>query len=189
MAELVEREIKLRFETTGAARKTVESIGATTRRPRQLQDDRLLDWTDRRLYRNRCTLRIRDQEGSALFTFKGPPQGGPMKIREELETTIGDGELLLRMMDQIGLRVWFRYQKYREEYEYKHVVITIDETPIGTFVELEGNEQGIKETADIMGFTPSDYVLESYHALFIAECRARKLSITDMTFDQVPGLR
>ena len=112
-----------------------------------------------------------------------------MKIREELETTVGDGKLLLLIMEQIGLRVWFRYQKYREEYEYKRVVIAIDETPIGTFIELEGDEQGITETANVMGFTPADYVLESYYELFTAECRARKLSIPDMIFDQVPRLR
>jgi len=189
MSEFVEREIKLRFETTGTARETVEAIGAAKHRPRQLQDDRLLDWTDRRLYRNRCTLRIRDQEGLALLTFKGPPQVGSMKIRKELETTVGDGKLLFLIFDQLGLRVWFRYQKYREEYEYKNVVIAIDETPIGTFIELEGDEQGITETADVMGFTPADYVVESYYGLFTAECRARKLSITDMIFDQVPRLR
>ena len=189
MAEFVEREIKLRFKTVETARKAVRAVGATTRFPRRLQDDRLLDWPDGRLHRDRCTLRIRDQEGSAMLTLKGPPQVARMKIREELETTVGNAKLLLRMLDRLGLRVWFRYQKYREEFEHKGVIVTIDETPIGTFVELEGNEQGITETADAMGRTPADYVLESYRALFVADCGARKLSTTDMIFDQPADLQ
>ena len=93
------------------------ATGAAERRPRQLQDDRLLDWPDGRLRDRRCTLRVRDQPGAAALTFKGPPQPDAMKVREELETVVGDAPLLIQLLEQLGLRVWFRYQKYREEYE------------------------------------------------------------------------
>ena len=39
-----------------------------------------------------------------------------MKVREELETLVGDGEVLLRVLEELGLHVWFRYEKYREEF-------------------------------------------------------------------------
>ena len=32
----------------------------------------------------------------------------------------------------------FRYQKYRESYRWRDVEIVVDETPIGTFLEIEG---------------------------------------------------
>ena len=66
-----------------------------------------------------------------------------MKVREEIETVVGDGEMLLRVFEELGLHVWFRYEKYREEFAHEDVIVAVDETPVGMFVEIEGGEQGI----------------------------------------------
>ena len=42
-------------------------------------------------------LRVRLECGKTLLTFKGPVQASQMKLREELETIVGDGLLLLRV--------------------------------------------------------------------------------------------
>ena len=83
--------------------------------------------------------------GKTLLTFKGPVQNSPMKLREEMETVVGDGLLLLHVLEELGFRVWFRYEKYREEFAHEDVTIAIDETPVGTFVEIEGSERGIHD--------------------------------------------
>ena len=163
----VEREIKLRFDSPSTARDAVDALGATPTRARRLQDDRLLDWADGNLRRRRCTLRVRIENGVSALTFKGPPQPGLMKVREEIETEITDGRGLLQVFEQIGLIVWFRYQKYREEFVRDHVVIAIDETPIGTFVELEGSEAGITQLAGALGRSSGDYIVDSYRGLFL----------------------
>ena len=90
-----------------------------------------------------------------------------MKVREEIETEITDGRGLLQVFEQIGLIVWFRYQKFREEFVRDHVVIAIDETPIGTFVELEGSEAGITQLAGALGRSSDDYIVDSYRGLFL----------------------
>ena len=77
-----------------------------------------------------------------------------MKVREELETVVGDGETCIRCFEQLGYHVWFRYQKYREEYARNDVSIAIDETPVGVFVEIEGGEQGIGDMAQALGRRP-----------------------------------
>ena len=92
-------------------------------------------------------LRVRNECGRSLLTFKGPVQPGPMKLREEHETVAADGDTLLHILEELGLRVWFRYEKYREEFSAEDVVIAIDETPVGTFVEIEGGEEHIHATA------------------------------------------
>ena len=71
-----------------------------------------------------------------------------MKVREELETVVGDGEVLLRVFGELGLHVWFRYEKYREEFSHEDVIVAIDETPVGVFVEIEGTENGIADDGE-----------------------------------------
>ena len=101
------------------------------------------------------------------MTFKGPVQPGTMKIRDEYETVVGDGEVLQRVLEELGLHVWFRYEKYREEYAAEDVTIALDETPVGTYVEIEGGEEGIQAMARALGRTAADFILDSYRGLFI----------------------
>jgi adenylate cyclase class 2 len=154
MAQIVEREIKLRFESPEAARAAVLNTGATPLRGRRLQEDSLLDTSDDELFRRRCILRVRMEAGHSLITYKGPVQPSTMKVREELETMIGDGPLLLRIFEALGFHVWFRYEKYREEYVLDNVIAAVDETPVGTYVELEGDESGIAAMAVALGRGP-----------------------------------
>ena len=88
---MLEREVKLRFETPEEARAAILAAGATPLRCRRLQEDVLLDTEDEMLRRRRCVLRIRTEAGKSILTFKGPVQPGTMKIRDEYETVVADG--------------------------------------------------------------------------------------------------
>ena len=183
MAATLEREIKLRFESAVAARSAVITAGATPIRARRLQEDCLLDTADDALRRRRCALRVRIESGKTLLTFKGPVQPAVVKVREELETVVGDGPLMLRILEELGFHVWFRYQKYREEFAQMDVIVAVDETPVGTFVEIEGSDQGIAGMADALGCAPGDYLLDSYRGLFVRDCEQRGVPVTDMLLD------
>ncbi len=183
MAATLEREIKLRFDTPERARAAVLAAGARPVRSRRLQEDCLLDTSDEILRRRRCVLRVRMESGRSLLTFKGPLQPSDMKLREELETVVGDGVLLLAILETLGFQVWFRYQKYREEFAIDDVIVAVDETPVGAFVEIEGGDRGIAEMAVALGRGPSDYLLDSYRGLFIEHRRRLGLPTTDMLFD------
>jgi adenylate cyclase class 2 len=183
MSATLEREVKLRFESADAARAAVMAIGAAPVHGRRLQEDSLLDTVAEDLRRRRSALRIRVDGGRSLLTFKGPVQPALVKVREELETIVGDGHLLLRMLEELGFRVWFRYQKYREEFAIDDCIVAIDETPVGVFVEIEGSETSIARIAQALGRSPSDYVLESYRGLFVRHCEQRGLAARDMLFD------
>jgi adenylate cyclase class 2 len=117
-----------------------------------------------------------------MLTFKGAPQPGAMKVREEHETLVADGDALSRILDGLGFRVWFRYEKYREEFSVPGVTIAIDETPVGTFVELEGAEDAIRATAAALGRSEPDFIRQSYQALFTAQREAAGLAGPDMVF-------
>jgi adenylate cyclase class 2 len=183
----VEREIKLRFASVDEARAQVLALGVAPLRGRRLQDDALLDTVDGQLRSRSSTLRVRRDGGRSVLTFKGPPQPGPMKLREEFETVVGDGPALLAILHALGLHVWFRYEKYREEFAAEDVVIAIDETPVGVFVELEGGEAHIARLAEALGRGRAEYITDSYRELFVAAREARRISGEHMTFPAVPA--
>jgi adenylate cyclase, class 2 len=166
------------------ARDAVLAIGATAVRERRLQDDGLFDTEQEDLRQRRCALRLRREGSRNYLTFKGPVQPGTMKIREELETAVGNASVLQRVLEHLDLHVWFHYQKYREEYALDGVVVAIDETPIGTFVELEGTEAGITAAAAALGRTTADYILDSYYGLFMKYREALGFRGAHMIFDE-----
>ena len=156
----LEREIKLRFGSVDEARAAILACGATPMLGRRLEN------------------------GKSRLTFKGPVQPGVMKIREELETVIGDGEILLRVLKELGLHVWFRYEKYREEFAHEDVIVAVDETPVGIFVEIEGSESGIAAMAGALGQKECDYIKDSYRGLFLRHREAFGIAGPDMVFDE-----
>lgn len=189
MGERIEREVKLSFASAAAAREAVAALGAAPLRARRMQDDRLLDTADGRLRAGRCTLRVRIETpaagrgNSATVTFKGPPRPDVMKVREEVETGVGDGAAMLRVLRRTGFDVCFRYQKYREEFERDGTIVAIDETPCGVFVELEGGEAGVARLAQALGRTPADYVTASYRGIWEAACAERGRPAGEMVFE------
>lgn len=183
----VEREIKLRFSSAAEARGALLAIGATPLRPRRLQRDVLLDDAAGSLRASSCALRVRDDGGVGYLTFKGPPQPGAMKLREELETSTGNSALTLAILERTGFTPRFRYEKYREEFALGPIVAAIDETPLGTLLELEGtDEQQIDQIAQRLGRGRGDYVTLSYRELFAEHCTRTGLTSTDMLFARPP---
>ena len=94
--------------------------------------------------------------------------------------------MLNKILEELGLHCWFRYEKYREEFTNDDVVIAVDETPVGVFVEIEGGEDAIQETARALGFSPADYITDSYRFLFLQHRDANGLAGPDMVFAGVP---
>jgi adenylate cyclase class 2 len=178
----LEREIKLRFDSAEEARDRILALGATPYLGRRLQEDCLFDTDDETLRRKRETLRVRSEGGKALLTFKGPVIPAAIKIREEYETVVSDGAALQTILEELGLHVWFRYEKYREEFTADDVLIAVDETPVGVFVEIEGNEDAIHRTATALGKSASDYITDSYRFIFLQHRDANGLAGHDMVF-------
>jgi adenylate cyclase class 2 len=115
---------------------------------------------------------------SALLTFKGPAKGGQAskpgryKVREEHELRICDHEEMAKILEALGLRLCFRYEKFRSTFRLPgviHVKLTLDETPIGLFAELEGERREIDRAAGMLGFSRADYIAKSYGELFREE--------------------
>jgi predicted adenylyl cyclase CyaB len=158
-------------------------------KPRHFEDNWLMDWPDRSLLRQGAALRIRSVDGSGLVTYKGMVQESsrsPLKIREEIEAETSEPEQMVKMLERIGLRRAFRYQKYRTVYnltlDESRLEITFDETPMGNFIEIEGDERGVLRALERAGFSASDIIRESYPELQAARCRERGVELEDLVF-------
>jgi adenylate cyclase class 2 len=128
----------------------------------------ILDTRDGTLVGRGCALRVRDDGGRAVLTYKGPVVPGVLKVREELETEAASTARLLDILAALGFAPVFRYEKRREEFTIPGAIVAIDETPIGTFVEIEGEAGAIHAAAARLGFTDADYVTASYRQLYVA---------------------
>jgi adenylate cyclase, class 2 len=211
-----EIEIKLRISDQKAFRRTLKRLGA---RPVGGGSGRVHEWNvifdtpEGGLARHGQLLRIRTETPETkpkkgepasgqrtLLTFKRPivkgtpVSGSPQetlhhKVREEIEVEVADATVLAKIFEGLGMRGWFRYEKYRTTFRLparsswaKGLLIELDETPIGTFVELEGPPAAIDRAAQELGHTRRDYVLKNYLALYVAECRRLGQEPRDMIF-------
>jgi adenylate cyclase class 2 len=211
-----EIEIKLRITDAKALKRALKRLGA---RPANGGSGRVHEWNvifdtpEGGLAKHGQLLRIRietaeteskkgktAQAGRTLLTFKRPIVVGAApsasaqenhrhKVREEIEVEVADASVLAKIFEGLGMRGWFRYEKYRTTLRLpartawaKGLLIEFDETPIGTFVELEGSPAAIDRAAQELGYSRRDYVLRSYLALYVEDCRRRGQEPKDMLF-------
>jgi adenylate cyclase class 2 len=178
-----EVEIKLRVDSPAAARTLLKRAGFRVVRRRVFESNAVFDTPDARLRGASELLRLRQAGKEATLTFKGPPEAGKHKSREELETLVEDPQNLRTILERLGYRASFLYEKYRTEFSKDNQgVATLDETPIGTFIELEGAENWIDRTASKLGFSEQDYITASYGALYLRWCEEQHVAPQHMTF-------
>jgi adenylate cyclase class 2 len=141
---------------------------------------------------------VRSAAGRGAITYKEKADGvapaSRFKKQIEIETAIEDPESAVAVFERLGYRKWFRYQKYRTVYratlpDGSELHVMFDETPLGPFVELEGEEEVIAGTVELLGVPPEEYVLESYLAIQAEHCRRRGKPLGDMTFGEGVDIR
>ena len=174
----VEYEIKLSGEAE-VLREQLAHLGAVPFSPRLLEDDLVLDTANRTLAAAAQVLRLRRRGQDYLLTLKGPVSDDvAVKAREEWQTPVQDGVATLAVFERLGYEVAIRYQKYRTLYMIGDVIASLDETPLGCFVELEGAPAEIERLAAEIGYAPGSFEVRSY--LEIHRDRGNK---GDMLFD------
>jgi adenylate cyclase class 2 len=184
-----EIEVKLRFDSVAPLVQAGMVLEAET--ARHFEDNLLLDTEDQRLGQKAAILRIRQSGDAGLLTYKEKAASNApatqFKQRIEFETALDAPHQALTIFQQLGYQTWFRYQKYRTVYRAtlpggQHLHVMFDETPIGNFIELEGEEDAIAQAVKLLGVRREDYVLDSYLALQAAHCARAGKPLEDMIF-------
>lgn len=185
-----ETEIKLRVSNAPALKRLIRKLGFRIVQARHFESNRLYDFADLQLRRANVLLRLRQEGRKCLLTFKGAPLKTPRyKVRGEIETQVESAGRLERILEGLGLREVFRYEKYRTAFvpgagrnDRGDGKLDFDETPIGTFIELEGSGRWIDRVAARLGYTRADYITASYAALYFNWRRQRRSRQVKMVF-------
>jgi adenylate cyclase class 2 len=202
-----ETEIKLAVSDGKAFERKLKKLGAKTigaGNGRVHEMNVIFDTPDGGLAKHGQLLRIRTETPEAkgkkaaarvILTFKQPTvkgvddEGSRFKVRDETEVEIADAAPLVKIFEGLGLRGWFEYEKYRTTWKLaaaarwaKDLLIEVDETPVGTYVELEGPPEAIDRAAGEFGYSRRNYLLKNYLTLYAEDCRRRGTAPGNMLF-------
>jgi len=195
-----EVEVKLPVASRAAVLRRLVELGAKSAAPRVHEMNTLFDTADGDLARRGQMVRIRvespisrrrkaaysEMGGVVTLTYKGPVEPGRRraqryKVREEYEVRVASAEPMEQILQGMGLRPWFRYEKYRQPFRLPKlpgVVVDLDETPAGDFLELEGTPAAINRGARLLGYAPADYIVRSYAGLYWHSLHLRRGGIS-----------
>ncbi len=178
-----ENEIKLAVADARTGRVLLRRAGFRVSKSRLLETNLVFDTPERLLRLTGRLLRIRKAGKTATLTYKGPQDSSRHKSREEIETAVADFDAMASIASKIGFEPAFRYQKYRTEYRRgRDGVATLDETPIGVFLELEGPPDWVDCVTAELGFELSDQITASYGVLYVDWCARKGIQPTNMVF-------
>ena len=187
---MTETEIKLPWNGAAQeARAFIERHDYGISVPRTLESDQLFDLPSAALQQSDQILRLRktrSPEGQtrAKVTYKGPATRDGYKSREEIEFDVSDPDTFTLVLHRLGYQPVFRYEKYRTQLRAagEPGLITIDETPIGVFLEMEGPRDWIDSTAARLGFPAAQFLTVSYAGLYRKYRGQHPEAPADMTF-------
>jgi adenylate cyclase, class 2 len=193
-----EIEIKLRITDQPAIERKILALGAIPQ-PRLLEKNILYDTPQYDLRRRGMLLRLRIETPAprnkpakrnlrerVTLTAKAPPtriHQHRYKIRAERELVIAKSSReWARALTALGFRPAFRYDKFRTTFRLPSLHLDLDETPVGTYLELEGDPKAIDRAARALGFPKQAYLRATYWDLYSADCRRRRIRPKNMLF-------
>jgi adenylate cyclase class 2 len=167
---MTEIEVKIRIKNRAKLIEKLLPLGAELTKPRYREENTLYDFPSNLLFGRRCALRLRSENRKAFLTFKGPPQKSrKFKIREEYDTEVKNAKHMKKILKELGFVPVFSYEKYRTIFRKKKLKICIDETSVGDFLELEGEQNHIVRFADSLGYSKKEFIKEDYIQLMKIE--------------------
>jgi predicted adenylyl cyclase CyaB len=153
---MLEVELKSVVDDVDRRRANVERAGATIVYAGRLEDRRW-DTPDRALFAKDHVLRVRtyrsDAGVRAELDWKGPTRReGGYKVRDELETKVGDPDALSEILTALGYEVSIAIDREIVQYDLAGTMIRFERYPrMDDLVEVEGEPEEIERAIAILG--------------------------------------
>lgn len=185
----LEIEVKFYIEAPEETRSRIESLGAEFAGKNFEQNIRFED-ADDSLIRKNSLLRLRRTDSRAELTYKGeaPEENRDFKVHRELEVAVSDFDTAAAILEALGYHNAQIYEKHRETYTYGNTVLCMDRMPFGFFLEIEGQPDAIRQTAQELGLDWNQRILANYLAIFDRLKSECALTFNDVTFDHFAGV-
>ena len=187
----VEIEVKFYVYNLPAIQQKLIEMGGTLIQARCLETNLRFDTPDHSLSHDRRVLRLR-HDTENILTVKGAAEGGKsVSIRQEIEVLVDDFDTTRHLLEALGYQVYMIYEKYRAVYRLDQVLVTLDELPYGSFIEIEGPDAAaIQQAAKQLGLRWQNRVTVSYLYLFeLLQKSQPALSGRNLTFADLQGVR
>jgi adenylate cyclase, class 2 len=185
---VVEHEMKIPIGSHAAVRRRLARRRAQLIQTKTPEDNWVLDDRAGTLAASGRLLRLRRFAGRTILTFKGTASfAAGVKSRPEYETAMEDAGAALAILAGLGLVPVRRYQKLREVWSLGGVTVALDETPMGAFVELEGETAGLPAAAAALGLDPGAAARGTYLDLWAAFRAEHPEAPEDMVFPDSRG--
>lgn len=115
-------------------------------------------------------LRLRRTETRSILTYKERGETGDSAIRRnrEDETEVGNGDAMAAILDALGYHAALVYEKRRSTWRLSLTEILVDELPFGLFLEIEGDEESIRRTEQLLNLAGAEAELATYPELAAA---------------------
>lgn len=111
-------------------------------------------------------LRLRRAGDRSLLTYKRRfDSTSAVKHHLEEETVLEDAEAMGRILTELGYKPALVYEKRRATWRVRETEVVLDELPFGLFLEIEGDEQAIKEVESLLGLADAEVELSTYPEL------------------------
>ncbi len=134
----------------------------------------------------RSVLRLRRVGKRAILTYKERlPSHSDIKHQREDETRVSDPESMEMILDALGFRPALVYEKRRETWRKGKTEIVIDELPFGLFMEIEGEEQAIRDIETKLNIKRLRSESATYPQLTMQHGKKRE-SIVEARFPEQP---
>ena len=177
-----EIEVKFPLRDRAALIQKLQDIGAARLYAETFEDNIVLDRRGE-LKTKGGLLRVRKFGKYSLITYKGPlSMEGGIKSREEVQTGVESFELAIQLLDSLGFKPVFRYQKFREVWRIKEVEVVLDRTPIGEYFEIEGPIDLIRAISSQLGMNMDQAIRQTYADLYRQARRTRSDLPENMVF-------
>jgi adenylate cyclase class 2 len=174
-----EFEAKFLLSLPNSIRQSLLDMGGRVLVPRVLERNLRFDTNDSLLSAEKKVLRLR-QDNIATLTYKFSKS---IEERVEIEIEVDDFRTTRALLEALGFKVVFTYEKYREIFLLDTVHIMLDELPFGHFMEIEGPSlKMVKKAAIAIGMQWDSRIKQSYMELFDVLVQNLDLTFSDATF-------
>lgn len=169
---MIEIEVKFRISDIAKIRKALKRTGAK-RIGKVLQEDFALDDEGETLARSGKLLRLRKAGDKVYLAFKSLRRRGKFKEAEEVEIEVSDFEKAKELLGRLGFSPKGKLRKQREEWSFGSSEILIDQSVLGSFLEIEGSREEIEKIVRLLGLDRREGSTKTYEEIYQEYCKKR----------------